>query len=69
MAKCISIRQPLAWGVVQVWKKIENRGKPTKYRGPIWIHVGKSRESLSGTTPEDCSKDTKDYGAYPHNHL
>ena len=65
MSKCITIHQPLAWGVVQGWKKIENRGKPTKYRGPLWIHAGKSRDSLSGTTPEDWREDTKDGSFLP----
>ena len=37
--KCLSIRQPWAWLVVNGWKNIENRGWATKYRGQLLIHA------------------------------
>jgi hypothetical protein len=37
---CLSIRQPFAWFVCEGWKHIENRSRPTAYRGPLWIHAG-----------------------------
>jgi hypothetical protein len=35
--KCISLRQPWAWGVIYGGKDIENRHWATHYRGPILI--------------------------------
>lgn len=43
-AWAISIRQPLAWLIVNGWKVIENRDWSTKYRGPILIHASKTIE-------------------------
>lgn len=37
----LSIRQPWAWLILNAGKDIENRDWPTRYRGPILIHVGK----------------------------
>ena len=52
MAKVISLRQPHAWGAVHGWKDCENRGWYTDYRGPLWIHAGKSTEEFKDTEPE-----------------
>lgn len=41
----LSIRQPWAWLIVNGYKDIENRSWPTKYRGPVLIHAGKSYDS------------------------
>jgi hypothetical protein len=38
----ISIRQPWAWLIVNGLKDIENRTWATRYRGPLFIHAGKS---------------------------
>ena len=57
MAKCLTVQQPFAWGIMAGQKKIENRGRPTKYRGPLWIHAGVSRSTLAGTTPEEWRVD------------
>jgi hypothetical protein len=40
--KAVSIRQPWAWLIVNGHKDIENRDWPTKHRGPLLIHAGKS---------------------------
>jgi hypothetical protein len=37
--KCLSIRQPWAWLVVNGWKNIENRTWRTRYRGDLLIHA------------------------------
>lgn len=39
--KCLSIRQPWAWLLVNGHKDIENRSWKTKFRGPLVIHAGK----------------------------
>jgi len=37
--KCLTIRQPWAWLVVNGWKNVENRGWATKHRGDLLIHA------------------------------
>lgn len=49
--KCLSIYQPWAWAILHAGKDIENRGRPTSYRGPLLIHAAKSRNSYDGFTP------------------
>lgn len=39
--KCLSVRQPWAWLLVNGHKDIENRSWKTKFRGPLVIHAGK----------------------------
>jgi hypothetical protein len=39
--KCITIKQPYAWLVVNGVKDVENRTWVTNYRGPILIHAAK----------------------------
>jgi len=38
--KCLSIRQPWAWLIVNRHKDLENRDWTTRYRGPVLIHAG-----------------------------
>jgi hypothetical protein len=38
--KCLSMRQPWAWAIVEAGKFIENRSWRTQYRGPLLIHAG-----------------------------
>lgn len=38
----LSIRQPWAWLIAMGFKDIENRDWPTRYRGPVLIHAGKT---------------------------
>ena len=42
--KALSVRQPWAWLIVNGKKNIENRDWPTKFRGRIYIHAGKSMD-------------------------
>jgi len=37
--KILTVRQPWAWAIFKAGKDVENRSKPTKYRGPLAIHV------------------------------
>lgn len=39
--KALSIRAPWWWHICNGHKDIENRGRPTKYRGPVLIHASK----------------------------
>ena len=45
--KCLTICQPWAWAIAQGAKRVENRTWSTDYRGPLWIHAGKSRAWLA----------------------
>lgn len=37
--RCLSIRQPWAWLIVNGYKDLENRTRPWAYRGPLLIHA------------------------------
>lgn len=39
--KCLTIRQPWAWLVVNRFKPVENRTRSTKFRGEVLIHAAK----------------------------
>lgn len=41
MEKALSVRAPWWWFILHGGKDIENRNRPTKYRGPIYIHASK----------------------------
>jgi ASCH domain len=38
--RALTVRQPWATAIIWGGKDIENRSKPTKYRGRLWIHAG-----------------------------
>jgi len=44
--KALTICQPWAWAIVHGPKRVENRRWPTRYRGPLLIHAGKSHDWL-----------------------
>ena len=54
--KALTICQPYAELIMRGEKPIENRTWPTRYRGPLLIHAGKSREWM----------DDDDYSLYPN---
>lgn len=43
----ISIRQPWAWLVACGFKQIENRSRPTRFRGRVAIHASSSSANMS----------------------
>src|SRR5882672_6207587 len=45
--KALTICQPYAHLIYLKEKRVENRTWPTRYRGRMYIHAGKSREWLS----------------------
>ena len=45
-AKCLSVRQPWAWLIIQGGKDIENRTWRTHYTGPLLIHAAATRPSF-----------------------
>jgi hypothetical protein len=52
--QCFSIRQPWAALILYGPKRIENRSRLTRYRGPVLIHAGKTldkRADLSAIPP------------------
>lgn len=38
--KAITVRNPYAWAIAVGWKPVENRTRPTSYRGDVAIHAG-----------------------------
>ena len=36
--RALTVRQPMAWAIMEGIKPIENRSQPTRYRGPLLIH-------------------------------
>jgi len=40
--KAISIRQPWAWLICKGYKNLENRSWPTKFRGRVYVHAGRT---------------------------
>jgi hypothetical protein len=46
--KALSVCQPWAWAFLHGGKTIENRGRPTRYRGPLVIHASRSRRYCGG---------------------
>jgi hypothetical protein len=40
--KALTVKQPWAWAIANSAKRIENRSRPTKHRGPLAIHAGAS---------------------------
>lgn len=39
--KALTVKQPWAWGIIAGGKDVENRSRPTKHRGQLYIHAGK----------------------------
>ena len=50
--KMISLRQPHAWAVIFGGKDIENRTRPTNYRGLLAIHA--SKQGTKRDYEDDC---------------
>lgn len=49
--KAVTVCQPYAHLIATSEKRVENRTWPTRYRGPVLIHAGKSRAWLCGDSP------------------
>ena len=52
-AVALSIRQPWATLIVLGYKDIENRQWPSKYRGPLYIHAGKTMSRMEWQDAKD----------------
>ena len=40
--KALTVKQPWAWAIIHGGKDVENRSRPTKHRGQMYIHAGKA---------------------------
>jgi hypothetical protein len=40
MNKALTVKQPWAWAIIHGDKDVENRSRPTKHRGQLYIHAG-----------------------------
>lgn len=43
MAKILTVQGPWAWAIIHGPKRVENRTWRVNYRGPLYIHAGRSR--------------------------
>lgn len=39
--KALTVKNPWAWAIIHGGKDVENRSRPTKHRGQLYIHSGK----------------------------
>lgn len=46
--RCLTVRQPWAWAIISGLKAIENRSWPTRHRGELAIHAGRSLAEFGG---------------------
>lgn len=49
--RAITVRQPYAQCIASGRKLVENRGRPTSYRGPIAIHAAQAEHERGKTDP------------------
>jgi hypothetical protein len=54
--KCLTVRQPWAHAIIAGAKRIENRSRPTRYRGPLLIHAARTRDDLRGRSRLPCGQ-------------
>lgn len=54
--KALTICQPYPWLILIGDKHVENRTWPTRYRGPLAIHAGKSREWLDAFDEDNATE-------------
>lgn len=40
--KALTVKNPWAWSIINAGKDVENRSKPTNYRGQLYIHAAKT---------------------------
>ncbi|MET4095132.1 ASCH domain-containing protein [Arthrobacter sp. UYCu712] len=40
--KALTVKNPWAWSIINAGKDVENRSKPTSYRGQLYIHAAKT---------------------------
>lgn len=45
-ARALSIQQPWAWAITDLDKRVENRSKPTSFRGEVFIHASAKARPL-----------------------
>jgi hypothetical protein len=38
--KALTVKNPWAWAIINGGKDVENRSRPTKHRGQLYIHAG-----------------------------
>lgn len=64
MVQALTICQPYAHLIVIGEKRVENREWPTRYRGPLLIHAGKSRTWLEGATDGELREEFGEMPAF-----
>jgi hypothetical protein len=49
--KILTVHNPYAWAIFHAGKDVENRSRPTSYRGNLLIHSGLSQKSMDSLMP------------------
>lgn len=57
MNKALTLKNPWAWAIINGGKDVENRSRPTKHRGRLYIHAGKGYDSQALLQPAFRSVD------------
>jgi hypothetical protein len=61
--KVLTVHNPWAWLIVRGLKRIENRSRPTKHRGPLLVHAGRTYVPDVPLPPEAPPVETMPYSA------
>lgn len=59
----LSVKQPWAWAIISGGKDVENRGRPTKFRGRLYIHASKAE--APDEVDEMCELAAEEKGVEP----
>lgn len=57
MRSVLTVLQPWAWAIIHGPKRVENRTWPTRHRGRLYIHAGKSTAWQKAINPERWQRD------------
>jgi hypothetical protein len=66
--KALTVKQPWAWAIIRGLKTVENRSRPTKHRGTLYIHAGKGWAE-EGVKAIDALRTPMGFQEYPLQHI
>lgn len=66
--KALTVKHPWAWAIIRGLKTVENRSRPTKHRGQLFIHAGKGWAE-EGVKALDALRTPMGFQEYPLQHV
>jgi len=66
--KALTVKQPWAWAIIRGLKDVENRSRPTKHRGTLYIHAGKGWAE-EGVKAIEALRSPMGFQEYPIRHI